>query len=255
METKNVDFYTDPIQLQRRTIDPKTSNWVTLVKNQRSGKFSDRNLVTSGNVYEYRMLIPDLCKKEYESLPHNSILLMAEKDSVEAVETVNLAYNSYKNWPHGVLRYELWQKVDDGDYVLLSVMKDFKDAIEYNNIGFNYYFRTKAIENVGKHVSWSNTAYVEFVPKVKLYNVITPNNDKSNDFFVIDGIENYPNNLFTVFNRYGKTVFTTSGYQNTWAGTDNEGAELSTGVYFYSLDLNDIRPKEKLYKGSVSIVK
>ena len=163
------------------------------VKNQRSGSFTDKNLLTSSNVYEYRLMIPDLCKKEYQSLPHNSILLMAEKDNAKGdVEQVNLSFNSYKNWPNGVLRYEIWQKVDDGEYFLVSNMQTLKHTIDYNNVGFNYYFRTKAIENVGKQVSWSNTAYVEFVPKVKLYNMITPNNDKTNDVFVIDGIENYP---------------------------------------------------------------
>ncbi len=224
-------------------------------KNQRTGKLTDAKLTTRTNIYEYRLIIPTLCKQEYSSLLHNSIRLTVEKDETSEVEKMNLVYNEYKNWQKGVDHYELWQQVDSAEYILLSNPESSPYIIEYNNVGFDYCFKVKAIENGGNNISWSNATCVNFVPHVTLYNVITVNDDLKNDTFFIEGIENYPNNSFTVFNRYGSPVFKATGYHNTWSGTDTEGKELSTGVYFYLLNLNDSRPKNKIYKGDVSIVR
>ena len=75
----------------------------------------------------------------------------------------------------------------------------------------------------------------------------SPNGDGVNDRFVIDGLENYPNNTFTVFNRWGNQVFQSSPYSNEWDGRwDKEnraGEGLPIGTYFYILDLgNDTEP-------------
>ena len=39
-----------------------------------------------------------------------------------------------------------------------------------------------------------------------------------NDYFVIEGLENYPDNHIVIFNRWGSQVFETSNYQNDWEG-------------------------------------
>ncbi len=76
-----------------------------------------------------------------------------------------------------------------------------------------------------------------------VYNEFSPNNDGSNDTFRIDCIENYPNNKFEVYNRYGALVYAIDGYANNWDGTANvSGAinrndKLPTGTYYYTLDL------------------
>ena len=72
----------------------------------------------------------------------------------------------------------------------------------------------------------------------------SPNGDGTNDLLVIRGIENYLNNTFTVYNRWGNKVFEGKPYNNTWDGKSNEGIriggdELPTGTYFYVLDLGD----------------
>lgn len=60
----------------------------------------------------------------------------------------------------------------------------------------------------------------------------------------IRGIENYPNNEFSIINRWGNVVYKKSGYDNTWDGTANTGVNYGTdllpeGTYFYILDLGD----------------
>ena len=76
--------------------------------------------------------------------------------------------------------------------------------------------------------------------KVLVYNGISPNGDNKNDFWHIVGIEQFPDNVVRVFNRWGNLVFERKGYsnQNAWDGTWN-GKDLPDGAYFYMIDLGD----------------
>ncbi len=72
----------------------------------------------------------------------------------------------------------------------------------------------------------------------------SPNNDGTNDLFVIRGIQNYPSNSFMIFNRWGDKVFEATPYENTWDGRSTLGLTLGdealpVGTYFYILDLGD----------------
>jgi len=61
---------------------------------------------------------------------------------------------------------------------------------------------------------------------------ISPNNDNDNDFFVIRGIEAYPDNDISIFNRWGNIVFQQNDYANEWNGENNNGERLPDGTYF-----------------------
>jgi gliding motility-associated-like protein/uncharacterized repeat protein (TIGR01451 family) len=81
----------------------------------------------------------------------------------------------------------------------------------------------------------------------------SPNGDGINDLFVIRGISNYPENTFTIFNRWGNKVFEANPYTSTWDGKSGSGLrvggdELPVGTYFYVLDLGDGSP---IYKGTI----
>ncbi|MGV3696831.1 Ig-like domain-containing protein [Flavobacterium sp.] len=90
----------------------------------------------------------------------------------------------------------------------------------------------------------NNDAEATTVPLCLIvYNEFSPNDDGSNEFFVVDCIENYPNNKLHVYNRYGSLVYEKSNYVNDWNGIANvSGAinvndKLPTGTYYYVLDL------------------
>ncbi|MEM6320709.1 MAG: gliding motility-associated C-terminal domain-containing protein [Bacteroidota bacterium] len=73
-----------------------------------------------------------------------------------------------------------------------------------------------------------------------IYTGISPNGDGVNDTFVIEGIENYPNNSIQIFNRWGNMIFRQQGYKNEWNGTwDNESSLLPDGTYFYLFDTGE----------------
>ncbi|HRD51175.1 MAG TPA: PKD domain-containing protein [Flavobacteriales bacterium] len=75
--------------------------------------------------------------------------------------------------------------------------------------------------------------YVIFPPDITIPNVITPNGDQTNDFFVIDNIEYWGNEL-TIYGRWGNKVYSATNYRNTWKGDD-----VPDGTYYYVLTLSD----------------
>jgi gliding motility-associated-like protein len=71
-------------------------------------------------------------------------------------------------------------------------------------------------------------------------NVFSPNGDSVNDKWIIKNIEQYPNNVVQIFNRYGQLLIETKGYSSSsaWDGT-NMGNPLPVGAYYYIIRLND----------------
>lgn len=74
----------------------------------------------------------------------------------------------------------------------------------------------------------------------------SPNSDGDNDTFIINCIEDYPNNNMKIFNRYGTLVFETNNYKNSWNGVPNKGtpktnALLPVGTYYYVITIDSIK--------------
>ena len=74
---------------------------------------------------------------------------------------------------------------------------------------------------------------------IVVFNVVTPNNDGFHDILTITGLENFPENTIQIFNRWGREVFRTNGYNtsgNVFTGEfSNTKEQLPTGTYFYML--------------------
>jgi gliding motility-associated-like protein len=82
---------------------------------------------------------------------------------------------------------------------------------------------------------------------------MTPNGDGANDMLVLEGIENSPNNLLEIFDRYGVLVYSQANYQNDFNGQSNRktvvkrGTGLASGIYFYIITMHDLRQKHQGY--------
>lgn len=82
---------------------------------------------------------------------------------------------------------------------------------------------------------------------------LTPNGDGVNDYLVIDGIENSPNNSLQIYNRYGRLVYSQSNYTNEFNGLSNvnmvisKNSGLASGIYFYIVSLTDLDIKHQGY--------
>lgn len=69
------------------------------------------------------------------------------------------------------------------------------------------------------------------IPEVEVPNVFSPNNDDANDFFFLT-TKNSTSIELTILNRWGNTVFESTGIDPSWNGKSSSGAELPDGVYF-----------------------
>ena len=69
----------------------------------------------------------------------------------------------------------------------------------------------------------------------KIFNAFSPNGDGVNEYFKINGIEQFPDHTLSVFNRWGNEVLKVSNYQNDWNARWN-GLDLPDGTYFYVFD-------------------
>lgn len=75
----------------------------------------------------------------------------------------------------------------------------------------------------------------------------SPNGDSSNDFWVIDGITEFPTCTMNVFDGRGRRIYQKTGYANDWDGT-YEGKPVPSGTYYYVFGC-----AEKSVSGSVLI--
>lgn len=107
----------------------------------------------------------------------------------------------------------------------------------------------KVIVTDANECSAKDSIYLKEPLPFKLPEGFTPNGDGKNDFFVIGAIENYPDNKFTVYNRWGNIVYNKVGYKNEWDGNANNGESMAEGTYFVTVDI----PGRDLIKGFVDL--
>jgi gliding motility-associated-like protein len=86
-----------------------------------------------------------------------------------------------------------------------------------------------------------------------IYDVFSPNGDGKNDLWVIDGLENYPDNELQVYNRWGSMVYEQKPYTNNWNGGNKKGEPLPSATYYYILKLNDT--ENQIFSGHVTIIR
>ncbi len=83
----------------------------------------------------------------------------------------------------------------------------------------------------------SDTMRVILYPEIKITSGFTPNDDGKNDKWVIDHIDQFPDNTVEIFNRWGESLFYSKGYANPFDGMYN-GKDLPVGTYYYVIHLN-----------------
>ena len=78
-----------------------------------------------------------------------------------------------------------------------------------------------------------------------VYNFVSPDNDGFNDTFHIDGLKDiFLNHKISIYNRWGKLVWTGNNNSNEWDGFANNGLlidekQVPSGTYYYVIELND----------------
>jgi hypothetical protein len=171
---------------------------------------------------------------------------------------------------------------------MYDLIKTGLNNSNYNDLNlpsFARCYRISAVDHSGNESELSDPVCIDNCPYYELPNVFTPNEDCWNNRFSAYNdrdLNTEPCNLnlshkekcarfveqivFTVFNRWGKQVYTYAGRINSensiyidWDGRDENGKELSTGVYYYQADVTfitiDPSKRFKSLKGWVHILK
>ncbi|PPL00412.1 MBG domain-containing protein [Parapedobacter indicus] len=75
---------------------------------------------------------------------------------------------------------------------------------------------------------------------VRVHPAVSPNGDGINEFLVVEGIKDYPENRVTVISRNGTVLWEASGYDNdrvVFRGISTAGLQLPAGTYFYIVEV------------------
>lgn len=100
--------------------------------------------------------------------------------------------------------------------------------------------------------SASDQVTVIVIPTIQFPDGITPNGDGKNDTWVIDYIDQYPNHVVEIYNRWGELLYRSTAYKNDWDGKYN-GENLPIGTYYYVIELND--GKTKPFTGPITVLR
>lgn len=92
---------------------------------------------------------------------------------------------------------------------------------------------------------------IDLVPEIIVPNVFTPNGDRANDLFAVKGT-NITSFDCSVFNRWGKLVFSSSDVKNSWDGKIN-GNPADEGTYFYIIKASGAVGDEIKQQGYVTL--
>jgi len=203
-----------------------------------------------GTQYVFRQLVTKWDRFYYEDLTANNVdgqtysykidfrysgFIFGPSDSINSIwlrndgecDSVNLLWNQYNGWINP--QYDVyiqynnqWIKwnqtpITDTTYLLTS------DTLEVGN------YNIKVVTTNNGYISESNwvTCSVPEPPTIVIPNVFTPNNDGYNDLFVIRNLMAYDVRIIEVKNRWGRTVYVSSNYNNDW-----NGSNLPDGVYY-----------------------
>lgn len=143
--------------------------------------------------------------------------------------------------------FSLNQECLNKDYVLTAITSD--ESYTYNWIGPNAYTSnqnpiTITRGDIGMYsltiTNQNGCSITKEIDVLRTFceipNVITPNNDGSNDSLNLIGFDV---KKLEIFNRWGRLVFDKINYTNEWHGQSNNGNKLPDGTYFYLIQYNN----------------
>lgn len=256
-ELDSAPLYDKNFEIQRRVTGATDGRINTWAKAGTVGnsvfKFTDTNINTDNNAFEYRVKGTNLCGTSFYSPVHTNILLT---DSLPESHEALVRWTNYKGWTDGVLNYEVYRR-EDYDPLMLFTRDKGTDTSDFYNDGiknFRQFYRVKAYEDGGNSdTSWSNEIEIKYQPLLWVPNAFTPNEDGFNNIFLIGGgsIKTFE---MDIFDRWGELIFHTKDLKNSWDGT-YKGANCPVGVYFYRIKYTGADNMYKMQSGNITLLK
>lgn len=266
--------------------DPGATSYV-LIDSTTALFYRDKELV-NGNEYCYYLLahgkysIPEMpdplinysqltCAVPVDNIPPCQPQLWVDTDCEQVSNEVKL-YLPYDSCSYDAIKYFIYYTPPSSETSLLvdSVDCIFQDTSYFLHTNLDYvvgcYYAT-AIDSVGNRSAPSEVVCVGYdaCPVYEIPNVFSPNGDEYNNLLVPLSIRsanpkaNVDRIDMTIFNRWGKIMFTTNDPEINWDGKNqSNNQDCEEGVYYYvcdvyiiTLDGEQVIPMQ----GSVTIVR
>ena len=99
------------------------------------------------------------------------------------------------------------------------------------------------------------------VPRDKIVSegrdVISPNGDQFNEFFLIACLDDprFNDNELFIYNRFGQLVNSYEDYRGQWNGLDEDGDEVDEDTYMWVLAILLQSGDTKIYRGAVTVLR
>lgn len=127
-------------------------------------------------------------------------------------------------------------------------------TLELNQIGETHALFT-VVDDKGCEVSKAIDVNQLLCCKAVVPNAFSPNGDTKNDYLHVMPISDVSSVKFSIFDRWGKNIFTTKNLGESWDGKYH-GTDCDVDVYFYYLEYTCPFQKEKvIQKGDVTLMR
>jgi len=90
--------------------------------------------------------------------------------------------------------------------------------------------------------------------QVYIPNAFTPNLDEVNPIFYIKAVCSFRTQI-TIFDRWGKEVFTWNDITSGWNGLNNSGNAMPAGVYVYLFEFEDLNGNKTTHRGHINLIR
>ena len=212
-----------------------------------------------------------VCGTPIDNIPPCKPILSVYTDCEQISNELGM-YLPYDSCSYDAVSYYIYFSPPGADYIELI------DSVDYVAGDTTYFihddinsvvgcYHVNANDSVGNISENSNIVCIgyEECPVYKLPNVFTPNGDDKNPLFVPMGSRsgNPKANVnkvdMTIFNRWGKTMYTTTDPEINWDGKNqNNNEDCINGVYYYVCEVYIITldGEEKItMKGAVTLIR
>jgi gliding motility-associated-like protein len=152
-----------------------------------------------------------------------------------------------------------YSPTEPGEFVELVRTRDL-NFIHDNISSLAGCYEVTATDLSGNESRRSNRVCQDNCFQYELPNVVTPNDDQTNERFrPFPGYRFVESVRTTIYNRWGSVVFTTNDIEINWDGKTNNGTPVAPGAYFYSAVVRFItlRPEQAVQelKGWIELIR
>lgn len=200
------------------------------------------NLTEGNESIVFNVIIENPCEGTYDTTTAYLTIVDYLPMSITAGDSLNLC-DETGEW--GTLWCQVQNGVGPYNYVWNPTAYANNDTITFPATDLNPNLNTmyvQVFDACGYDITSEEILVYNQCPVIAP-NVITPNDDNTNDYFIIKNIDDYDRVSIQILNRWGNLIYENEDYQNDWNGKTMNGNDLSEGVYFYI-----VRPESEKYE-------